>query len=203
MVIVSENYPESSISQEQAEFIRNCILQELDKLNVGGPKPKFSEVRHRAGMLRAACDGAKLKLVRENDLPKPIRALVWMESDQILHRLKMQNQKLPMSSWREVCTKTDPKGQQMVVAIDEGSWKATRSEDERTGGNTGTDGHHRGETIQSSTPEPGGGDGTGSAVDSPRSIATVHTITDLLEPQMVDLLRAPPNEGSDSAGQEC
>ncbi|GJQ65260.1 hypothetical protein Trydic_g7387 [Trypoxylus dichotomus] len=114
MAIVPENYPESSISQEQAKLIRNCILQELDKLNVVGPEPKFSAVRHRAGMLRAACvdagtcswlagvvrkcaswDGAKLKLIREDDLPKPIKALVWipgpqMESDQILHRLKVQ-----------------------------------------------------------------------------------------------------------------
>ncbi|GJQ80598.1 hypothetical protein Trydic_g20001 [Trypoxylus dichotomus] len=53
-----------------------------------------------------------------------------------------------------------------------------------------------------STPEPGGGDGTGSAVDSPRPIGTAHTITDLLDSQVVDLLRTPPSEGSDSAGQE-
>ncbi|GJQ85578.1 hypothetical protein Trydic_g15238 [Trypoxylus dichotomus] len=45
-----------------------------------------------------------------------------------------------------------------------------------------------------STPEPDGGD---------ESIGTAHTITDLLESQMVDLLRTPPSEGSDSAGQEC
>ncbi|GJQ70404.1 hypothetical protein Trydic_g22833 [Trypoxylus dichotomus] len=124
---------------------RRSILQELDKLNEGGPEPKFSEVRHRAGMLRAACvdartcswlagvvrncvpwDGAKLKLVREDDLLKSIKALVWipgpqMESHQILHRLKVQNQKLPMSSWRVVSTKADPKGQQMVVTMDESS----------------------------------------------------------------------------------
>ncbi|GJQ81730.1 hypothetical protein Trydic_g9169 [Trypoxylus dichotomus] len=102
MAIVPENYPESSISQVQAELIRNCILQELDKLNVGGPEPKFSEVRRRAGMLRAVCvdagtcswlagvvrncgpwDRAKLKLVREDDLPKPIRALVWIPGPQM------------------------------------------------------------------------------------------------------------------------
>ncbi|GJQ85853.1 hypothetical protein Trydic_g15315 [Trypoxylus dichotomus] len=34
MAIVPENYPECSISLEQAELIRNCILQELDKLSV-------------------------------------------------------------------------------------------------------------------------------------------------------------------------
>ncbi|GJQ65259.1 hypothetical protein Trydic_g7386 [Trypoxylus dichotomus] len=54
-----------------------------------------------------------------------------------------------------------------------------------------------------STPEPGRGDGTGSAVDSPRLIGTAHTITDLLESQMVDLLHTPPSEGSDSRPDYC
>ncbi|GJQ81729.1 hypothetical protein Trydic_g9168 [Trypoxylus dichotomus] len=53
------------------------------------------------------------------------------------------------------------------------------------------------------TLELGGGDGTGFAVDSPGSIGTAHTITDLLESQMADLLCTPPSEGSDSAGQNC
>ncbi|GJQ68736.1 hypothetical protein Trydic_g17268 [Trypoxylus dichotomus] len=142
-----------------------------------------------------------------------------MESDQILHRLKVQNQKLPMSSWRVVSTKADPKGQQMVVAMNESSWKVLqdtyhgklhlqfsfrlfgRKTKEQA------EAQERMDTIVAgpsnlSTPEPGRGDGTGSAVDSPRSIGTAHTITDLLESQMVDLLRTPPSEGSDSAGQE-
>ncbi|GJQ70298.1 hypothetical protein Trydic_g22736 [Trypoxylus dichotomus] len=227
MAIMPENYPESAISQEQAELIRNCILQELDKLNVGGSEPKFSEVRHRAGMLRAVCvdagtcswlaglvrnlapwDCAKLKLVREDDLPKPIKALVWipgpqMVSDQILHRFKVQNQKLPMSSWRVVSTKADPKGQQMVVAMGESSWKATRSETKGQAEAQEGMGTIVAGPSNLSIPEPGRGDGTRSAVDSPRSIGTPHTITDLLESQMVDLLRTPPSEGSDSAGQKC
>ncbi|GJQ79071.1 hypothetical protein Trydic_g5327 [Trypoxylus dichotomus] len=192
MAIVPENYPESSISQELAELFRNCILKELDKLNVGGSEPKVSEVRHRAGMLRAAC------------VP-----LVWipgpqMESDQILHRLKVQNQKLPMSSWRMVGTKADPKGQQMVVAMDEGSWKVLQdtyhdrlhlkfsSVSFRLLGRKTKEQEEAQERMDTtvagpsnlSTPEPGGGNGTGSPVDSPLSFETAHTITDLLESQM-------------------
>ncbi|GJQ65600.1 hypothetical protein Trydic_g7697 [Trypoxylus dichotomus] len=219
--------------------------RDSEKRHPGGPEPKFSEVRHRAGMLRAACvdagtwfagvlrncapwDGAKLKLVRGDDLPKAIKALVWipgpqMESDQILHRLKVQNQKLPMSSWRVVGTKADPKGQQMVVAMDESSWKVLQdtyhgklhlqfsSVSFRLLGRKPkeqAEAQERMDTIVAgpsnlSTPEPGRGDGTGSAVYSPRSIGTAHTITDLLESQMVDLLPTPPSEGDDSAGQEC
>ncbi|GJQ84729.1 hypothetical protein Trydic_g21134 [Trypoxylus dichotomus] len=42
-----ENYPESSIYPEQAKLVRNCILHELDKLNVGGSEPRSNEVRNR------------------------------------------------------------------------------------------------------------------------------------------------------------
>ncbi|GJQ67151.1 hypothetical protein Trydic_g8065 [Trypoxylus dichotomus] len=126
---VKRNLSDGSTPRVAAELIQNYILEELDKLNVEGPEPKFSKVRHRAGMLKAACveadtcswlahvarncapwNGAKLKLVREDDLPKPITALV-------------QNQKLPINSWRVVSAKADPKGQRMVVAMDESSWK--------------------------------------------------------------------------------
>ncbi|GJQ67895.1 hypothetical protein Trydic_g16655 [Trypoxylus dichotomus] len=193
--------------------------------NVGGPEPKFSDDRHRAGMLSAACvdagtcswladvvrncapwDGAKLKLVREDDLPKPIKALVWipgpqMESDQILHRLKVQNQKLPMSSWRVASTKDTYHGRLHLQFSSVSFRLLGRKTKEQT------EAQERMDTIVAgpsnlSTPEPGRSDGTGSAVDSPRSIGTAHTITDLLESQMVDLLRTPPSEGSDSAGQE-
>ncbi|GJQ68337.1 hypothetical protein Trydic_g16931 [Trypoxylus dichotomus] len=246
MAIVPENYPESSIFQEQAELIRNCILQELGKLNVGAPEPKFSEVRHRAGMLRAACvdagtcswlagvvrncalwDGAKLKLVREDDLPKPIKALVWipgpqMESHQILHRFKVQNQKLPMSSWRVVSTKADPKGQQMVVAMDESSWKVLQntyhgrlylqfsSVSFRLLGRKTKEqakARERMDTIVAWSRHP---------ICQLRSRVgvmgldrlwtlrgTAPTITDLLESQMVDPLRAPPSEGMATAALQA
>lgn len=46
MTIVPENYPKSSISQDQVGLIRNSILQELDMLEIKGPEPKFSEYRH-------------------------------------------------------------------------------------------------------------------------------------------------------------
>lgn len=32
--------------------IRNCILQEVDKLEIGGPEPKFIELSHHAGLFR-------------------------------------------------------------------------------------------------------------------------------------------------------
>lgn len=44
MTIVPENYLDRSTSQKQAEFIRNYTLQKLEKLDIGGLKPRFSVV---------------------------------------------------------------------------------------------------------------------------------------------------------------
>ncbi|GJQ69574.1 hypothetical protein Trydic_g6670 [Trypoxylus dichotomus] len=112
-----------------------------------------------------------------------------MESDQILHRLKVQNQKLPMSSWRVVSSKADPKVEQMVVAMDESSWKVLQdtyhgrltlqfsSVSLRLLGRKPKEQAEAQERMDTtvagpsslSTPEPDGGDGTGSAIDPPRS----------------------------------
>lgn len=51
-------------------------------------------------------------------IPEPPR-----EPEKILHRLKVQNEKLPMSSWRMVNTKVNLKEQQVVVTMDENMWK--------------------------------------------------------------------------------
>ncbi|GJQ72335.1 hypothetical protein Trydic_g3422 [Trypoxylus dichotomus] len=124
----------SALNKQQLEVDTDAIAERrrIRTKVQRGPTPGWYVEGHLwlPGVVRncAPLDGAKLKLVREDDLPKPIKALVWIplpqtESDQILHRLKVQNQKLPVNSWRVVSTKADPKGQQMVVAMDDSSWK--------------------------------------------------------------------------------
>ncbi|GJQ70271.1 hypothetical protein Trydic_g22711 [Trypoxylus dichotomus] len=120
----------------------------------------------------APWDGAKLKMVRENELSKPIRAL-----DTYHGRLHLQ---FSFVSFKLL-------GQKAKEQAEVQEWMDT--------------------TIAGpsnlSTSQPVGGDGTVSAVDSPSSIGTAHTITHLLESQMVDLLRTPPSEANDSIEQEC
>lgn len=168
-------------------------------------------------------EGAKLKLVKETDLTKTVRALAWIpgpaaQPDKILRRLKVQNRKIPLGSWRVVNTKADPKGQQVVFAMDESSWKVLK---ETLGSKLyfqwstlnfrllgrGAKGEVETEQMDTaeagpSTSEQGGGDETGQAVGSPQSTGTASTITDSLELSLVDLLRVPSSEEDTAAGQD-
>lgn len=142
MAIVPEDYPNSTITKEQADIIRTCLLEELDNVGEEGPQLQFNEVRHVGNIMRAVCvdmqtclwladavhnctpwEGAKLKLVKEPLIYKSVKAVIWIpgpatEPKKILHRLKVQNQALPMSSWRIVNAKRNVKGQVVVISMD-------------------------------------------------------------------------------------
>lgn len=151
MVILPEGYPDTCLTEEQAEIIKCYLLKKIDELEEEGsaPRPKFADVRHKGGLLTVTCvdsatrewldktakqcppnelwEGAKLDLLEAKDVPKPVRTLAWipgpkMEPKTILHRIAVQNAGVTTKSWKVVDTKPDPKGQQVVITMDERSW---------------------------------------------------------------------------------
>lgn len=146
MAIIPHGYPETILSEDQARLIRESLISALDKIPEGGPSPRFSEVKFRGGILHASCadqstkewlgrvvgeselwEGAKLGVIDSKDVPKPMRTLTWIpgpseEPEKVLKRLKVQNPGLRTETWSVVDKKLDPKGQQLIILMDERSW---------------------------------------------------------------------------------
>lgn len=147
IAILPHGYPETSLSESQGELIKNALINALDEIAEGQQPPRFSGVYFRGGFLLASCadqatkewlermvekcvpwEGAKLSVCDAKDIPKPIRALVWIpgpiqEPEKTLRRLRVQNPGLQTSTWTVVDRKPDPKGQQLILMVDEASWR--------------------------------------------------------------------------------
>lgn len=145
MAFADEN-PEKSLTEEETGRLKTWILQKIDSLGTDEVHPRFTECRHRAGTLRISCsdqatrdwvsmllsqetpwEGAKLRFVEAKNLPKPVRTLVWIpgppEDPQVLiSRLEKQNGGISTTDWKVVDKKEDPKGQQLIVLMDQTSW---------------------------------------------------------------------------------
>ncbi|XP_031329836.1 uncharacterized protein LOC116160842 [Photinus pyralis] len=146
MAFVHEDL-EGTLSEEETGRLQTWILDRVDALAVGAVSPKFTECRHRGGALLITCadqasvdwlrselgsvapwEGAKLRFVEAKNLPKPIRAHVWIpgaqvEPEKILKRIEIQNAGVTTSNWRVVDRKEDPKGQTLIVLMDQTSWE--------------------------------------------------------------------------------
>lgn len=147
LAIVPGEFPEITINDEQAGLIKNHLLAKIDEMQEGGTAPRFSEVRLREGALMISCpdrdtwtwleqtvrasslwEGAKLSVIDAKEVPKPVRTMVWIpgpatKPDTVLHRLAIQNPGLITKNWRVVNEKQDPKGQQLIILMEEKSWK--------------------------------------------------------------------------------
>ncbi|KAK4876021.1 hypothetical protein RN001_012443 [Aquatica leii] len=137
---------ECTLSEEETRQIKTWILDRIDTLSTGTVSPKFTECRHRGEALLITCadqvsvdwlrtelgrvapwKGAKLRFLEAKDLPKPVRAHAWIpgahvEPVKILKRIEIQNAGVVTSSWRVVDRKEDPKGQTLIVLMDQTSW---------------------------------------------------------------------------------
>lgn len=135
------------MSSEQADLVKTALTDAFDDVAEGQQPPRFSGVNLRGGFLLASCadqatkdwlvrvvekcvpwEGAKLSTCDAKDVPKPVRTLVWIpgpaqEPEKTLKCLRMQNPGLQTNTWTVVDTKPDPKGQQLVLLMDEASWK--------------------------------------------------------------------------------
>ncbi|KAK5643522.1 hypothetical protein RI129_007367 [Pyrocoelia pectoralis] len=145
MAFVHEDL-EGTLSEEETGRIKTWILDRIDTLTTGAPSPKFTECRHRGGALLITCadltsvgwvkseleraapwEGAKLRFVEAKNLPKPVRAHAWIpgtpeEPAKILKRIQIQNAGVETSNWRVVDGREDPKGQTLIVLMDQTSW---------------------------------------------------------------------------------
>lgn len=136
----------TSLTEDQTGRLKEWILEKIDAVEAGKIHPKFTDCRHRDGALRITCcdqdtkdwlgglvreeepwKESKLQFVEAKNLPKPVRALVWIpgpsvEPEKILKRLELQNKGMKTAGWKVVDRKEDPKGQQLVVLMDQTSW---------------------------------------------------------------------------------
>ncbi|KAK5643772.1 hypothetical protein RI129_007617 [Pyrocoelia pectoralis] len=75
----------------------------------------------------SSVEGAKLRFVEAKNLPKPVRAHAWIpgtpeEPAKILKRIQIQNAGVDTSNWRVMDRRGDPKGQTLIVLMDQTSW---------------------------------------------------------------------------------
>lgn len=147
---------EKSMTEDEAGTLKTWILRQIDELNPEGAiAPRFTECRHRGGALHITCsdqdtcdwlagmlqqevpwEGAQLRFVEAKNLPKPVRTLVWIpgpieEPQKLLDRVEKQNRGLSTKEWKVVDRKEDPKGQQLVVLMDQTSWDKMGAYDHR------------------------------------------------------------------------
>lgn len=144
MAFISED-PEGTLTAEETDLVKTWILGRIDAIETGQHYPHFTECRRWRGALHIHCanqqskdwlgaqldgskpwEGARLRFVDVKDLPKPVRAMVWipgpaMEPELLFKRIEKQNP-IATGDWKAVDRKEDPKGQQLVVLMDQTSW---------------------------------------------------------------------------------
>lgn len=146
MAIIHQDM-EGHLTEEDTGKLKTWIIQRIDSMGEeeGKVYPRFTEARYRAGALHIVCsdaasrgwlgrqleqavpwEGARLRLVEAKNLPKPVRAMVWIPGPQeepgaIIKRIGRQNP-VDTKRWTVVDRKDDPKGQQLVVLMDQKSW---------------------------------------------------------------------------------
>lgn len=157
LVIVDCDYPHSSFDANQADAIKESLLQALDRLalddNANRVAPNFQEIRHIGGALHVSCktedtakwlmevvpnlqpwDAAKITVTKAEDLVRFVKGVVYMpfsnlHQEVVLRRLAIQNAGLNTRVWRFVQMRQEKVGQTMVVYVDEKSAEHLRKED--------------------------------------------------------------------------
>lgn len=144
MAFISED-PERTLTTEEVDLVKSWILGRIDAIETGRHYPHFSECRSWRGALHIHCadqqskdwlgaqlevskpwEGARLRFLDVKDLPKPVRAMVWipgpaMEPELLFKRIEKQNP-IATGDWKAVDRREDPKGQQLIVLMDQTSW---------------------------------------------------------------------------------
>lgn len=140
--IISEDYPEQFLSNQQLKRIESAILKAIDNLPTNGPKIKFSSCNIKPGFMVITCDdytsrtwliglikswppldGIKLKWVDRADAPKRFVYKVYVPDvnetcNSFLNRLSKQND-LNTEEWKTLHSKKDGSGLFVVVSLDE------------------------------------------------------------------------------------
>lgn len=151
MVVLPSDYPESKLSGEQVELVKEAIAKEIDSASADTP-PQFTGLWDVEGLLKILCanpatcrwlekvvptlvpwEGASLKVIEAKDLPKFTRVVVWVpkqtaaaDPGAILRRLEIQNPPLRTCNWKLLTAKEDPKGQTLTLSVDEKSLEVLR-----------------------------------------------------------------------------
>nr|XP_024218721.1 uncharacterized protein LOC112211390 [Halyomorpha halys] len=145
--IFSENYPEDGFSEEQF----NSVQLEITNLSLNGEPckcPKFHGTNWNHGWLQLTCvnqatvewvmentprlrpwEGAKLKALKEEDLPRKKPVIVYLPlvkytEEEILKIIHNQNPDLKVNTWRVFKREDNPTGTQIVVGVEKEQLKA-------------------------------------------------------------------------------
>lgn len=149
--IVHDDYPGTSIGNDQLKILQRAIMAAVDGLPNNGPQVRFLECKHRPGWLLLVCadedsaawlqrettllqpwEGAALKMVRDKELPRPHVYVAYLPDDMpgnrlspetILARLRKMNHGLQTREWIILHREESGQGQTWTFSVDETSMK--------------------------------------------------------------------------------
>lgn len=147
LAIIDKANPRLIITNEGHQLLRASLTTALDKviMNINSEIPRFSKFILTRGHLLVTCDntcaitwlreivpklvvweGAQLCVVDKQQLPKPVKAMVWIpglpeEAPVVLERLGKYNPTLTVQHWRiwNKSVKEIPVGQTITLGLDE------------------------------------------------------------------------------------
>lgn len=148
VAIAAVNFPEEELSLEQLNKVDDAIMNAVEKIPIEGTRVSFSYCSFKPGYMVLTCvneeskkwitsvvptlkpwEGAKLRCMDGNDLPKPFIHLVWIPGQveitpkSILDRMMRQNEGMCTTNWVVVNDLKCDKGHTMTVSVDSKSEK--------------------------------------------------------------------------------
>ncbi|RLU18696.1 hypothetical protein DMN91_009053 [Ooceraea biroi] len=146
MAIINTAHPEQIITEEQAQTLKEWLLQKVKEAESEELSPRFLECRLRGSALLISCydqatrdwlerrlredaptEPSGLRLIEAKDLTQPIKAMVFIpgpvtDPKKIWRRIALRNKPLNTEGWQTISQKEEPKGQLLVIRMEKTSW---------------------------------------------------------------------------------
>lgn len=154
MAITPQDFPETRLTEEQAEEIQMALLGQIQP-GEEGTGPQFNNCYFDKGAVILSCkneetkswlitmtpnlkpwEGAKLNIGTAKEVLNAAKVLMWAPKpfntkpqEEILKLLKTQNKGLKTEDWRVINSVSEPNGRTLIMLIDETSLKTLRNLD--------------------------------------------------------------------------
>lgn len=154
VAITAANFPEVELTLEQLNKVDDAIMNAVEAIPLDGIRVSFSYCSYKPGYMILTCvneeskkwitstiptltpwEGAKLKCMDGDDLPKPFIHLVWIPGQveitpkSILERMMRQNEGMCTTNWVVVNDLKNEKGHTLTVSVDAKSEKYLKERD--------------------------------------------------------------------------
>lgn len=154
VAIAAENFPEVELTLEQLNKVDDAIMDAVERIPLDGTRVSFSYCSFKPGYMILTCvneeskkwilsviptltpwEGARLRCMDGDDLPKPFIHLVWIPGQveitpkSILDRMMRQNDGMCTQNWVVVNDLKNDRGHTLTVSVDAKSEKYLRDRD--------------------------------------------------------------------------